>query len=307
MRILLINIILLFSYQFAFSSFNPDDLRAGDEYTYHILLKNGDMISGSIIDFYFDKDMVSQPDSSDGIKVKTELGNAIILFNQINDITLSEDLYRHDHRIFLMPTANPIKNNLYVGNFEVLYFQAGFGISDYLSFNVGRTLIPSIPSGHQLTEMNGKWTFYNDYIPDLETGIALAVGGNLAYANSANRLIHIYASGTFKMSRSQITTNVFYKTGSQDYFTFMMRDAISNVILPDGAFGVSLGLDTKLPGRNDIHFIGEIWNVDVMRPTNSSILMGFRIANRRLSADFGLALFTNPFLVPFTSFTWTLF
>jgi hypothetical protein len=50
-----------------------------------------------------------------------------------------------------------------------------------------------------------------------------------------------------------------------------------------------------------------LWNSDITKPSNSGILLGFRIGNSNVSADFGLAIFTTPYFIPFTSFVWTPF
>ena len=266
-----------------------------------VRLSNGDVISGFVIEY------IGATESGEGIKLKTLLGTAIIYSKEIVDITTEDDFYRHNHRIFLLPTAEPIGSNHYIGDFEMLFLYGGFGIYDIASVTAGRSIIPGLPSSDQLSELNAKITVYDSDIPEVARRLTLAVGTNLAFINSRNRLIHYYGTATVSMFRSSLTASVFYKGGSQDVYRLRFSQNDLTMVYPDGSFGIGLGLDTKLTKRHDIHIIGELWNSDVTRPTNTGVLLGIRLCNTNISADFGFAFFTQPFIAPFASFVWTPF
>lgn len=268
---------------------------------YVLRLTNGDKLTGTILEkSQNEKELFS-------IKFRTSIGTATIDETQIVEITPLAYLYRHNHRVFLMPTAEPIGSNHFIGNFELLLLYGGFGVSDWLSITAGRTMIPSIPSGDQASTINAKATVYSEQA-DNSTAISLALGTNVAYLNYDHRLLNIYTVGTFTGSRSRITAMLFYKAGGEDFMTIRAGTyGLADMKYSAGAFGVGVGLDTKFTSWHGVHFIGELWNNDVGRPTNSALLLGFRLCNSTISADFGIAVFTQPAFAPFTSFSWTPF
>ena len=268
---------------------------------YLVKLINGDILTGNLIEFTEDADSVLF------IKIKTAIGTATIYDYQINSIILKEDEYKHSHRVFLLPTAEPIGSNHFIGNFELLFFYMGFGISDVFSMTAGRSILPNIPSGQQLSVVNAKFTVYHDTFDSLAKGVYIAVGGNLSFMNHNNKLTHIYGVSTVDFGRSKLTANLFYKAGSQDFYVLNFWNYSQPMLYQNGSFGLGLGLDSKLPNRNDVHVIAELWNSDIARPTHTAVLIGLRICNTTFSADFGLAFFTQPFAAPFVSFIWTPF
>lgn len=270
------------------------------EIQYVIRLKNGDLLTGYVVE------MVSTAEEGDGIRFKTELGTATVLASQILEIAPKETRYRHSHRVFLLPTAEPIGNDHFAGVFELMFLYAGFGFEN-LSVTAGRSMIPAVDSRDQLTEFNVKYTLFNFPFEEMEGGMSFAIGGNLAYANSDNQIMHGYVASTFRGERSRITGTVFFKTGSKDFYVINLGRNSVDMIYEDGAFGLGLGLDTKISSRHDLHFIGEMWNNNISKPTNTGVLLGFRLWNTTFSSDFGIAFFTQPFLVPFVSFVWTPF
>jgi hypothetical protein len=112
---------------------------------------------------------------------------------------------------------------------------------------------------------------------------------------------------TAALSRTSLTAAIFYKGGSKDIYRIRMANNALDLTYGDGAFGLGLGLDTKLSRMHDLHFIGELWNSDATKPTNTGVLLGLRLCNSSFSADFGLSFFTQPFIAPFCSFVWTPF
>ncbi len=271
------------------------------ELEYILRLSNGDILSGYVIE------MVNDPEEGEGIKLKTEIGNAIIFTNQIIEITAKEEQYRHSHSIYLLPTAEPIGNNHFIGLYELMFFYAGAGVGDILSVTAGHSFLPGISSSQQISALNVKLSLLSMEFEDVARKMTLGIGGNLAFVNSPNRFIHLYGAGTVELSRSKLTAMVFAKIGSKDFYDIYFGNNRIDLIYEDGSFGIGLGLDTKITKRHDLHLIGEIWNSNVAKPTNSGVLLGFRLCNSSLSSDFGITFFTVPYVVPFVSFKWTPF
>ena len=275
------------------------NLKYGEIYIFR--LKNGDVITGMV------NNEVEVDNYGKGISLETQLGEAVIFYDQIEEYKLEEENYRHAHRVYFMPTAEPIGDDHFIGNFELLFLYGGFGIMDKISVTAGRSIIPTIASEEQISELNVKFSVLEEKWENFDGKLDFAVGGNLAFLNSDNRLIHAYTVATFQKRRSRFSASVFYKLGSEDFYQPNFRDNIFDVNYNDGAVGLALGLDTKFTHWHDIHFIGELWNANIAKPQDTGVLLGFRLANTKFSADFGLAFFTSPFVAPFFSFVWTPF
>ncbi|TAL70442.1 MAG: hypothetical protein EPN82_02190 [Bacteroidetes bacterium] len=268
---------------------------------YILRLNNGDIISGFVIE------MVNDPEDGEGIKLKTVVGNAIIFANQIVEITAKEEHYRHGHSVYLLPSAEPISNNHFIGMYELMFLYAGVGIGDIVSITAGHSFLPGISSNQQISVMNVKLSLLSLEFEDVARKMTLAIGGNLAFVNSYNRFIHLYGVGTVELSRTKLTASVFAKTGSKDVYDLYFGSNRINLIYEDGSFGIALGLDTKLTKRHDFHLIGELWNSNVAKPINTAVLLGFRLCNSSFSSDFGITFVTVPYMIPFVSFKWTPF
>lgn len=268
---------------------------------YIFKLKNGDLITGLVLN------EVEVDEYGKGVSVETQLGEAVIFYNQIEEHYLEEDYYRHGHRIYFMPTAEPIGDDHFIGNYELLFLQGGFGILDRISVTAGRSIIPTIASKEQITNMNLKFTVLKEEFESMEGNLQLALGSNLAFVNHDNRFIHAYTVATFKRKKSRISLALFSKLGSSDLYQTNFQENIFDINYADGSVGLSIGLDTKFTHWHGVHFIGELWNSNVAKPQNTGVLLGFRIANTEFGADFGLAFFTAPAVAPFFSFVWTPF
>jgi hypothetical protein len=277
------------------------DFKPEKKTEYILRLNNGDVVSGFFLEF------TSSADYGDAIKLRTALGNAIIYESQILEITRSEDIYRHSHRVFLLPTAEPIRNNYFIGDFEMLFLYAGFGISDYFSMTLGRTIVTGVPASEQISNLNVKFTVFSMDFDSIARNMFISVGGNLGYVNSANILEHIYVAATINLPKTSLTAVLFEKLGTNDLYTLNFNQYIQGMYYPNGSLGLGLGLDSRFSDRHDLHFIAELWNSDLTRPSNTAIMLGFRLANTAFSADFGMAFFTQPFVAPFASFVWTPF
>lgn len=266
-----------------------------------IRLTNGDLLTCEI------KDYDAVGDSLISISVKTKIGSTKIYLSEISEITTIAELNRNSHRIFILPTAEPIGRNTFIGNFELLFFYAGVGITDYVSITAGRSIIPGEPGDYQITNLNGKITFYRQYWESMSGSMSVAAGVNYAMLNSFNKITHLYSSLSFVTEKSVFTGSVYAKIGDKDYYEFNLRQDLYPFTFENGAFGIALGVDTRFSNWKNIHVIGELWNANITKPSNTGVMLGFRIGNTKLSADFGLALFTTPFVLPFTSFVWTPF
>ncbi len=291
--------ISIFIFLFAFASLYSIDLEYGKVYIFK--LKNGDLITGAV------QNEVEVDEYGKGISVETQLGEAVIFYNQIEEHHLEEDYYRHGHRVYFMPTAEPIGDDHFVGNYELLFLRGGFGVMDRISVTAGRSIIPTVASNEQVTNLNMKFTVLKEEYESFEGNLQLAVGGNLAFVNHDNRFIHAYTVATFKRKRSRISLALFSKLGSDDLNQASFRDNVFDINYANGSFGLSIGLDTKFTHWHGVHFIGELWNSNVAKPQDTGVLLGFRIANTEFGADFGLAFFTAPAVAPFFSFVWTPF
>jgi hypothetical protein len=299
-KYILFLLVLMLSLRSALAVYDLKGFEPDDKTVYMVKLNNGDMLTGLITDVFTDE-------AGMGIKIRTEIGNAVIYDDQIYDIIMKIKEYKHASRIFIMPTAEPISSNHYLGAFELVLFQLGVGISDYFSFTAARSVLPTVAPRQQISNFDAKVSVYKMGFEKNARSLSFAIGGNLAFINHNNQLWHTYLNTTVDFGRTLITANVFYKAGARDYYDVHFDQYDYQLYYPDGSFGLGLGFDSKFPKRNDLHVIGEVWNIDVARPTHTMILLGLRICNTTFSADFGLMFFTQPFVAPFASFVWTPF
>ena len=266
-----------------------------------IRLTNGDILKCQILDLGFEKGQLTS------ISVQTKIGKTKIYLSEIIEILPWSSYNRNSHRIFLLPTAEPIENNHFIGNVELLMLYGGFGISKYFSFTAGQSIVPAIRSDQQITLLNAKATVYQEYWDSMYGHISLALGGNMVMVNSYNKISHIYGAVSFTTEKSIFTASLYSKIGDKDFYEVNLGNNLYTFPFENGSFGIALGIDSRFSTTNDTHFIGELWNSDITKPSNSGILLGFRIGNSNVSADFGLAIFTTPYFIPFTSFVWTPF
>lgn len=277
-----------------------DELQESEVTEYILRLTNGDILTGKIVE-------ITDDEGEPFLKLKSSIGTATIYQNQIVEIRLKEEYYRHNHRVFLMPTAEPIGDNHFVGLFELFFGYAGVGIADVGSITVGRTLIPGIPASDQLTLYNAKATVYTLPNEDKKGALHFAIGGNLATIGK-EAISNIYGVATLVGERSRLTGMMFFKSSGSDVFDINLGNyGVATARYATGSVGIGLGVDAKFSTRYDTHVIAELWNNDVTRPTNTAVLLGLRQSNSDISMDFGLAFFTQPAVAPFVSFTWTPF
>lgn len=277
---------------------NIDDVQVGQNYIFR--LTNGDIISVIVLDKNTSNEKLA-------LKIKTLIGTTTIFEDEIAEIRLLKNYYRHNHRVYLLPTALPIEKNHFIGNYELGFFYAGAGIMDFASIYAGRSILPFAYPDQEITVANLKFSYPALKIVDVNANIWFGGGFNIAFINSYNKFIHYYLNSTYEGEKSTLTALLFYKWGSKDVYDIRFKNELYNLTYSNGAFGIALGVDTKFSNRNDLHFIGEIWNSDVNNPSNTLILIGLRLAGTKFSADFGLAFITEPIAFPFISFVWTPF
>jgi hypothetical protein len=281
-----------------------DNVEPSGEIIQTIRLESGELLMGFI------KDKITSNDKGVGIKFETQFGIITLYELEIAEVLPLSDSYKHNHRVFLLPTAEPIKKNHFIGNVQLLGMWAGFGISDILSVTAVRTFVPNIPSSDQLTYLNAKATVYDYQYPNDPGGLTLAVGGTLTWLNAPNRLTHIFGSATFTRVRSKVTATVFANLSGDSRELFVAQaGTYGNALVryPGNAIGLGIGLDTRFPGRQDLHFLAEFWNSDLSKPSNSALILGLRATNSSVSFDFGIAVISAPAFLPVVSFAWTPF
>ncbi|MBI3258458.1 MAG: hypothetical protein HYZ54_03100, partial [Ignavibacteriae bacterium] len=113
---------------------------------YYLRLTNGNILTGEIVEIFMDEK------DGEAIKIKTAIGTATVYAKQVAAFRLEEESYRQTHRIFLMPTAEPIGNNHFIGAFEGVFLYAGVGW-EWLSVTAGRTFVPTVPGSEQFSLM----------------------------------------------------------------------------------------------------------------------------------------------------------
>lgn len=272
-----------------------------DKDIYIVRLKNGDLISGNILE-------VSEDTTNGGsFRFKTAIGTTTIYVNEVNEITQNDSYRRHRHRAFIMPTAEPIGDDHFISNYMIALFYGGFGLYDIISVAGGTSLIPTVDRRDQISVLNVKATLYNVNWQDMKGGMSLAIGGNLAFVNDKNRFSHIYGNITFRGDRTDLTGMVFVKTGADDFYDLRFADRVYPATYINNSFGLGLGITTKFTERHDLFFVGELWNTNISAMTNTGLLAAIRLQNTTFSADFGLMFFTVPALFPVVNFYWTPF
>lgn len=227
-------------------------------------LKDGNDITGFII-------------SSDSLTItlKTKSGVTIILprdrIEQINRPKIEYvdgEFYiidPNDARLFLGPTARPIrKNSLFFSDVELFFTMAGFGIADVVSVVGGVSIIPF--SDQQLIYINTKVTPLHTKYADLAAGFIYMNG-----TSSHSEGLKIgYLGGTFGTKRASFTTGlgVSFQKGS---------NAASTMIIIGGEARAS----------NNVKFLLENW-IFTYKDTPSLTFGGIRVFGSALAADFAL-------------------
>lgn len=293
-------IILIFNINLIFCvNKYPENIALGEIYI--IKLINGDVISGKIIEISKDEE------GKLFLKINTLVGTTKIYENEIADIFKEVEKNRNRHKHFIMPSSFPIENNHFISNYALAAFYIGFGITEYFSLTAGRTFVPTVRSEHQISALNLKITPYSVNWDEMPGGMKIGLGANIGFANNNNQISHIYGNFTFFGDKTDITGLVYSKVGSEDYYEFRINENKYDFIFENGSFGIGVGITTELSKHHDLYLVGELWNTNITKKTNTALLGAIRIANQNISADFGFVFMTVPYFFPIMSFTWTPF
>jgi hypothetical protein len=262
-----------------------------DSLQYVVLMKNGDSFRGKLIG-YTDSTMI----------VQTEFGRVTIPKDLISSFVAREGPYTRRPHHFLMPTGSPNGPGGFMSNYELGFLYGGFGLGYGATITAGITLVPGIPLKSQLYHVGAKFTIQRDR--DLE----LALGATYTWLTSAYPYSHIYAVGTFPLGSGRYSAMVMYRVTGTDVAPVAVApfggDTTRFTIFYSASIGAAFGFDGPAFGRDDIRWVGEIWNNDITKPQNTVSMLGVRVTNETLSADFGVAIFTAPAIFPVTSFSY---
>lgn len=194
----------------------------------------------------------------------------------------------NDARLFLAPTARPIrKNSGFLSDAELLFPMAGVGIENVVSLVGGISIVPF--SSTQLMYMNAKVTPVHLKNVDLAAGLIYFNG-----TSNSEGLTIGYTGGTFGSPRASITAGfgmVFKKNVEK-----------SPMIIIGG----------ELRADNNIKFIMENW-ILTYKDAPAFSLLGIRFFSSQIAADFALLKIWErnsgssgwPF-IPYVSFTYNL-
>ena len=112
--------------------FAQSTLRRGE--TYIVRLLNGDVLEGDYLGETFLQDTIP------AWRFRTLIGTATISRHEVAEIVPKTAAYRHRHRIFLQPTAEPVATNAFIGLAGLFALYGGVGFQDWLSLVGAHTL-----------------------------------------------------------------------------------------------------------------------------------------------------------------------
>ena len=280
-----------------------DALEYDTDAEYYVRLINGDVVTGQIVE-------ITSDSSGSFLRIATSFGRARLYAREIAWIGTRESSYRARHRGILLPTAQPIGNDHYLALVEGVMPTIGVGIGSVLSITAGRTVVPGIGWSNQFSTVNVKGTVYEGSNGLVEQGKQVyALGVNGAWVNDVNFIGHLYGVATFTGKRTSVSTLVHAKIAGKDDYTVSGGTLFGQFRFPytNGTIGVALMMDVRFPELHDLHFVGELWNADLRRPSNSALFVGVRQGNTALTFDFGIAVLPGPNVAPAFVVQWTPF
>ncbi len=270
---------------------------------YYVRLVNGDVVTGQILE-------ISSDSTGTFLRLAASFGRARLYAREISWIGLREASYRARSRGILLPTAQPIGNDHYLALVEGVMPTIGVGIGSILSITAGRTVVPGIGWSNQFSTVNIKGTLYEGPNGLVEQGKQVyALGVNGAWINDVNFIGHVYGVATYTGKRTSVSTLVHAKVSGKDDYTVSGGSLFSPFRFPyaNGTIGLAFMMDVRFPEFHDLHFIGELWNADILRPSNSALFVGVRQGNTALTFDFGVAVLPGPNVAPALVMQWTPF
>ena len=282
--------------KYPLENFDPDP-----ELVYYVRMSNGDVLSGL-------STQVKEDGKGNYIELTTINGRIKIYEENIAWIGLYIDSYRADSRGLLIPNAEPIGNDSYIGVTEAVMPTVGIGYTPYLNVVAGRTIIPGIGAENQFSIVNIKSTLYEAENGLVEGGKQFyAVGFNASWLNDVNFIGHLYGVATFTGKRTRVSTLVHWKAAGKEVYTVSSGTLANSFQFPyiNGTLGVGLMMDVRFPELHDVHILAELWGADLTRPSQSGLFLGLRQTNNQLTYDFGFGLLPRGVLVPIVNFAWT--
>jgi len=263
-----------------------------DSIMYMVRLKNGDAIRGTI---------QSYDDST--ITIKSQLGAITINKNLIEKFTLLNGPYTRHPYHYLMPTASASGPGGFVTLYELGLIYAGFGLGYGATVSAAMTAVPGVSLSSQLYHLSVKYTI------ERSNEVELAVGGTYTMLGNMAMYSHIYGVTTFPFFGGRYSMLVHARATGPDEvdlkFQAFSFDTARVRFYYTANYGISMGFDAPLFGRDDMSWLGEIWNADITKPYNTASMLGVRVQNEHLSAVIGVSLIPKPLLaLPVTSFTY---
>ena len=289
------------TFAFAIDDAVLQEMEIDTEIEYYIRLANGDVVTGYLSAVTTDKQGAR-------VLMKTSVATISIYAADIAWIGTREQAHRARNRGFVVPTAEPIGRDFYIGVTSAAIPTVGFGLFDIGSVVLARSFIPGLSMREQLSLVNLKATVYEGENGLVETGRQFyAVGINGTWLNDVNFIGHLYGVATFTGTRSRVSSVVFSKAFGRDDYTVNLGTLGSSFRFPyaNGTFGVGLMIDVRFPEFHDLHAMAELWGVDIQRPAQSVFVLGLRKVNTATTFDFGLGLFPGGALAPVINFAYT--
>ena len=278
-----------------------ENLEIDPEVEYYIRLTSGDVVTGLL-------STVTTDSKGAHVQMRTSVATITIYAADIAWIGTRAQSNRARNRGFVIPTAEPIGRDWYIGVTEAVLPTVGFGVFDIGSVTLGRSFIPGLSMRDQFSLINLKATVYEDENGLVEGGRQFfAVGINGAWLNDVNFVGHLYGVATFTGVRSRVSTVIFSKAMGRDDYTVSAGTLASAFRFPyaNGTFGVGLMIDVRFPEFHDLHAMAELWGVDIQRPSQSVFVLGLRKINTSTTMDFGLGLLPGGALAPVINFAFT--
>lgn len=286
--------------QFGMTDEQLEQMEFDTEAPYYVRLVNGDVVSGPITEVDVDS-------SGAFVRIKAPFGRAKVYAHEIAWIGLLEKSYRARNRGLVLPTAQAIENDHFLAIVEGVMPMIGVGIGDILSVTAGRTVVPGIGWQNQFSTVNIKGTVYDGPNGLVEGGKQVyAFGVNGSWINDVNFMGHVYAVATFTGKRTNVSTLIHAKVAGEDSYVVEGGSLFDPFTFPypNGAVGMAIMMDVRFPELHDLRFLGELWNADLTRPSQSALYLGLRQGNTSLTFDFGLTLVPGPAVVPAFAVAW---
>ncbi len=261
-----------------------------DSLRYIVQMQSGDSFRGNLVDY---------TDST--VTLVTEFGRVVVPKQLVSSFIPVDGPYLRPSHHFLMPTASPSGPGGFLSNYELGFLYGGFGLGYGATITAGATVVPGIALRSQLFHVGAKFTL------ERSREFELAVGATYTFITLDYPYAHIYGVGTFPLGEGRYSAMLFYRAAGEQEAPIALQafnyDTTRFTLFYTGSLGGALGFDAPAFGRDDMFWFGEIWNNDFTKPENTVSVLGVRVKNDVLSADFGLAIFSAPFIVPVTSFT----